>query len=124
MKINLEVRNNPLVIMFSVYVDGIGIIAQAAFKNEKPGVFTYAQDMADAKSVLVRFTVIGQGGTVQSPTGVCLVCFGALTAPPNFLKPYIIASVPAGHTADTEEFTYPTSGGPSSVTSIPDFDKM
>ena len=127
MKLNLEVRNNPLVVMFTVYVDGPGMLSQGAFTNSKPGVFTYAQDISPAgNTLLVRFTIVGQGGNVQSPTGVCLVWFGDTPPPqtPNYLKPYLVASITAGQSADSEEFHYAVAGNASSFSSIPGSDTL
>jgi hypothetical protein len=133
MKLNLEVRNNPLVALWTVYVEGLGILNQAVFTNVKAGVFTYSQNITPTgPSLLVRFTIVGQGATVLQPAGVCLVSFGdapSATPPapspaPSYLKPYLIAAITAGNTTDTEEYHYPVGSGASSTAQIPGFDQL
>ena len=132
MKLNLEVRNNPLVTLFTAYVDGIGTLQQAAFQQTKPGIFTFSKDIAPTTlTLLVRFTIIGVGSDIQSPAGVCLIFFGDPPMPiagvpqkPNYLKPYLQATITAGHTADTEDYPYPLTPAGSGGNQIPGFDQL
>ncbi|MGA2173794.1 MAG: hypothetical protein ABSH38_02310 [Verrucomicrobiota bacterium] len=131
MKLNLEVRNNPLVVLFTVYVDGLGTLQQASFQHSKPGVFTYSQDITvPGPTLFIKYTIVGVGSNIQSPTGVCLVSFGVPPAAPpaaptpNYLKPYLIAAITAGNSADSEEFSYPVAGGASALSQIPGFDQL
>src|SRR5205807_4455274 len=95
----------------------VGIINQASFKHEKPGVYTYTQDITPANpTLLVRYTIVGAGSNVQSPAGTCLVSFGPKSpaTPPVYLKPYLIAAITSGNTTDVEEYAYPVTSSPTS----------
>ena|ERR1035441_1428777 len=132
MKLNLEVRNNPLVTLFGVYVDGLGGLQPNAFTNKQAGIFTFSQDITvSGNSLLVRYTIVGVGSNIQTPTGVCLVSFGdpppttpPATSTPKYLKPYLIAAVTVGNTADSEEFAYPTNGATVGPNQIPGFSEL
>ncbi len=118
MKLYLEVRNDQLVTGFSVFVDaeGVGVIPQSSFLHVKPGVYTYTKNVTvPGTSLLIRFSISGLGANVQSPTGVCLVAFDPKTTEIAFAKPYLLASITAGHVHDSEEFAYPVGGGKSTI---------
>jgi hypothetical protein len=112
MNIYLEVRLNPLVIPpFDVNVEGLGDLPQSVFATTAAGVYTYSSALPrPVNPILVTLNISGIGGTVQPPCAVCLVSFTKPPTDADFVKPPLIAKIPAGQQKDSDSAEYPTDG--------------
>jgi hypothetical protein len=79
--------------------------------TKKPGIFTYEQEITVNKpSLLVRFTIVGQGSDTQPPKGLCLVLLEG-----SQLNPYLAAAITSGNSAKSVEYLYMLGGNMASA---------